>query len=130
MSEAADDEEIFPPVGVRVGFGPHGRGVFAVRAIASDETIEICPTIEVAEADVGGALGDYVINSGSDPSFNVMILGYGSLYNHSYEPCAEYQQHTDDSLAFVALRDIAEGEEITIDYGEEWWETRDLEPGS
>jgi hypothetical protein len=29
----------------------------------------------------------------------------------------------------VALRAIAEGEEITISYGEEWWETRELSPG-
>ena len=57
------------------------------------------------------------------------MLGYGSLYNHSGEPSAEYVQHEDDSLAFMALRDIAEGEEITIDYGSEWWETRELEPG-
>lgn len=123
------EEPITPPAGIEVKEGPHGRGVHAVRDIPSGETIEICPTIELEETDVGGPLGDYVLSSGRDPKFNVLMLGYGSLYNHSAEPCAEYQQYEEDSLAFVALRDIAAGEEITIDYGEDWWETRGLEPG-
>ncbi len=130
MSGAADEEKIVPPAGVEVREGSRGRGVFAARDFASDETIEICPTIEIGESDAGGVLGDYVISSNRDPKLNVFILGYGSLYNHSDSPCAEYMDNGDDSLVFVALRDIAEGEEITIDYGEEWWETRDLEPGS
>ena len=123
------EEPITPPAGIEIREGPHGRGVYAIRDIPSGETIEICPTIEVEETDVGGPLGDYVLSSGHDPKLNVFMLGYGSLYNHSGEPCAEYQQYEEDSLAFVALRDIAKGEEITIDYGEEWWETRELEPG-
>ena len=123
------EEPIIPPSGIRIEEGPHGRGVYATRDIPSGETIEICPTIEVDESDPGGPLGDYVIASHNDPKLNLFMLGYGSLYNHSYAPSAEYQQHTEKTLAFVALRDIAKGEEITIDYGEDWWETRELEPG-
>lgn len=123
------EEPITPPATIEIREGPLGRGVHAVRDIPEGETIEVCPTVEMGEEDVGAGLGDYVIASNSDPKANVLMLGYGSLYNHSFDPCAEYQQHTDDSLAFVALRDIAAGEEITIDYGEEWWETRGLEPG-
>ena len=122
-------EEIVPPAGIEIREGPHGRGVFAARDFASGETIEICPTIEIGDADAGGLLGNYVISSNRDPKLNVFMLGYGSLYNHSGEPSAEYLDNENDSLVFVALRDIAEGEEITIDYGEEWWETREVEPG-
>jgi SET domain-containing protein len=52
------------------------------------------------------------------------MLGYGSLYNHSDEPNAEYTHEADDAYSFMAVRDIAAGEEITISYGDEWWETR------
>jgi len=31
-------------------------------------------------------------------------------------------------VTFVALRPVEPGEELTIDYGEEWWATRNREP--
>ena len=123
------DGEITPPAGIRIEQGPHGRGVYADRDIAAGETIEICPTIEIDDSDAGGILGDFVLGSNLGPERNVFLLGYGSLYNHSWQASAEYEQNTDDSIAFVATRDIAKGEEITINYGEDWWETRGLEPG-
>jgi SET domain-containing protein len=42
-------------------------------------------------------------------------LGYGSLYNHSYEPNASYI-FGPMRLTYKALCDIAEGDEITINY--------------
>jgi SET domain-containing protein len=50
------------------------------------------------------------------------------LYNHSHEPNVEYVEDEADTIAFRALRNVKAGEELTIDYGEEWWETRGLEP--
>jgi SET domain-containing protein len=50
------------------------------------------------------------------------------LYNHSFDANAEYVEHGDGEIAFMALRDIEPGEEITIDYGSEWWDTRELVP--
>jgi SET domain-containing protein len=51
------------------------------------------------------------------------------LYNHSSEPNVEYVQGEEpDTITFVATQPIEPGDELTIDYGEEWWETRDLEP--
>jgi SET domain-containing protein len=125
MSEA---NEITPPTALRVKQGPKGRGVYAARDIAEGETIEICPTLEIAEDDASGLLGDYILNSNRDPANAVLMLGYGGLYNHSYDPNAEYVEHTEDTLAFNAVKPIAAGEEITIDYGEAWWVERDLEP--
>jgi hypothetical protein len=123
------DDEITPPDGIRIKESPHGRGVYADRDFAAGETIEICPTLELDDSATGGLPRDYVLRSNLDPDNSVLMLGYGSLYNHSYEPSAEYVQHTDYSLEFVATRDIPAGEEITIDYGKEWWESRELEPG-
>jgi hypothetical protein len=50
------------------------------------------------------------------------------LYNHAADPNVEYDQDRPDLLRFFALRTIHAGEELTIDYGEEWWETRGLKP--
>jgi hypothetical protein len=113
---------------VRVGEGPHGRGVFAAQAIAEGETLEECPTLEVGADDASGLLSDYVFGSASDEHGVVLPLGYGMLYNHSAEPNTEYVEETPGVIAFLASRDIAAGEECLIDYGEEWWDTRGLEP--
>jgi SET domain-containing protein len=113
---------------VRVGEGPHGRGVFAARAIAKGETLELCPTLEVNENDASGLLCDYVFGSAQYEDGVVLPLGYGMLYNHSSEPNTEYVEEEAGVIAFLATRDIAEGEECVIDYGPEWWDTRGLEP--
>jgi SET domain-containing protein len=47
----------------------------------------------------------------------VMVLGNGSLYNHSFNPNAEYLRRTSDKVMdYVAIKDIEAGEEITINY--------------
>jgi uncharacterized protein len=56
------------------------------------------------------------------------VLGCGMLYNHSSDPNVEYVQDEPSTITFLALRAVKPGEELTIDYGEEWWETRGLEP--
>jgi len=114
---------------IRVGTGDLGRGIFATRDIEAGETIEICPTMDLYDADIAGRLSDYVLKSSEDEALVVLMFGYGMLYNHSDDPSAEYRQHDVDEIAFVALRAIPEGEEITISYGDEWWETRELSPG-
>jgi SET domain-containing protein len=113
---------------IRVGTGQLGRGVFATRPIASGETFEICPTMDLMDADVTGRLGDYVLKSSEDEDVVVLMFGWGMLYNHSQDPNAEYRQHDVDEIAFIALREIDPDEEITISYGEDWWETRELSP--
>ena len=46
-----------------------------------------------------------------------MALGTGSLYNHSFEPNAQYLRlFGEQAIEYVALHDIREGEEITINY--------------
>jgi len=45
-----------------------------------------------------------------------IALGYGSLYNHSYTPNAHYRDIGRRSKEFLAVRDIAAGEEITVNY--------------
>lgn len=46
-----------------------------------------------------------------------MLLGFGSLYNHSYTPTAQYIRDDDHgTIRIVALRALSPGDEITINY--------------
>jgi uncharacterized protein len=116
------------PEGVEIREGRHGRGVFATRAFAEGEAVESCPTLEVAGDCVSGRLGDYVFGSSQDENAVVLPLGWGMLYNHSYDANCEYVQDGPQVITFQTTRKVGAGEELTIDYGEEWWSTRNLEP--
>ena len=114
-------------LGVEVREGRLGRGVFATRGFAKGETVEVCPTLELADSESVGRLGDYVFGT-EDEQVVLLILGFGSLYNHSSDPNLEYVQDAPDAIIFLTLREVEAGEELTIDYGVEWWEGRGLVP--
>jgi hypothetical protein len=107
--------------------GRLGRGVFAARAFADDEQVEVCPTVELPRSEAKGVLANYVFDSERGRDAVVLVLGYGMLYNHSEDPNLEYEQEG-GVVTFFAARAIAPGEELTITYGREWWTTRGLEP--
>jgi len=53
---------------------------------------------------------------------SAIALGYTSLLNHAHAPNCEFIRHIDDlAIDLVALRDIAAGEELTIDYQMTLW---------
>ena len=111
--------------GLAVREGPRGRGVFATRVFADGETVEVCPTVEISQG--GGDLADYLFESTSEGYF-LVVLGFGMLYNHSAQPNLDYYQEESGTLEFVAQRRIERGEELTISYGDEWWEARGETP--
>ena len=121
---------VFAHSGLEVREGRRGRGVFAARAFAADDEIEVCPTVEVPRAEVKGVLADYVFDSERRRNAVVLVLGYGMLYNHSDDPNVEYEQDGAGVVTFFAARAIAPGEELTISYGREWWTKRGIEPVS
>ena len=49
-------------------------------------------------------------------SYVALALGYGSIYNHSFEPNARYTRVVPDVLEFHATRTIKTDEEILINY--------------
>jgi SET domain-containing protein len=95
-----------------------GRGVFARRAIKKGAVIERVPVVVmpikcIADGRKNPALSKYFYEW--SPTHVAVALGYGSLYNHSYEPNADYEYGA-MVLVYRALRDIKSGEEITINY--------------
>lgn len=97
-----------------------GRGVFAGQDFAPRALIEVCPVLvltpDLVEKGLGG-LESYVFLWGERDEHLALALGYGSLYNHSSEPNAEFNpRFAKGEIAFRALRRIKAGEQILIDY--------------
>jgi SET domain-containing protein len=98
-----------------------GRGVFARAAFAKGDLIEAAPIILIPAEQwhfiEPTVLALYIFNFGPEGEHAAIALGYGSLYNHSYSPNAEYIKNWEDRLIrFVAVRNIEKGDEITVNY--------------
>jgi SET domain-containing protein len=50
------------------------------------------------------------------------------LYNHAANPNLYHRTAGRQRIEFVALRDIAAGEELTHDYGANYWADRPIRP--
>jgi uncharacterized protein len=122
IDRSVGNRAVTPPTGVRVDESPgRGRGVFATRPFRTSETIERAPVVpfpaEEWELFVKTRLDDYCFRWGASNEDGAVVLGYGSIYNHSFMPNARYFVRLEDEvLEFVALRDIAVGEEIVVNY--------------
>ena len=95
-----------------------GRGIFTSALIPASGIVELAPVIELTAADRerihATGLHDYYFIWGAGAA---IALGYGSLYNHSPSPNLDYELDYDfGQIRFSALRDIAAGEELLIDY--------------
>lgn len=108
-----------------VAYGTRGRGVFALEPIPEGAVVEVAPCVDVPAEEVLG-LSEYVFNSHL-PGTSRVALGYGMLYTHSFKPNL-VTEHDASSIIFIALRDIKAGEELTHDYGTEYWEGREVRP--
>jgi hypothetical protein len=96
-----------------------GRGVFALVAFAARQHIEEAPVLAYPagqrELIYSTVLSDYPYDwtDGGE----AIAMGFGSFYNHSYKPNAWYRKNFERrTIDFIALRPIAAGEEITINY--------------
>lgn len=106
----------------KISGGEFKRGVFATRDIAKGELIHQAPVVPYLNEDhehiEKTILDDYAFQYGANHT--AILLGYGSLFNHSYTPNCHYDinfdQHTFD---FYAYTDIKAGEELLINYNGE-----------
>ena len=49
-----------------------------------------------------------------------MVLGYGSIINHSFKPNADWKQNfKSNTMVYRAIKNIEKGEEITVNYNGE-----------
>ena len=120
-----------------VDFGRRGRGVVADKRIEEGELVERSPVLVIPHHDRAAADGTiaftYVFMWEHDTVEEdlykhegraAIALGFTSLLNHSYTPNCEFVRHIDELMIdLVALRTIAAGEELTIDYQMTLWFT-------
>jgi len=99
--------------------GEFNRGVFATCDFKKGQLIHEAPVIaypndqhQYIEHTI---LADYAFEYGINHS--AILLGYGMLFNHSYEPNATYEINFDNhTFDFYAYTDIKAGDEILINY--------------
>ena len=100
-----------------------GYGVYATRAFAAGERIEVCPVILLEEPydalpePIRTRVYDWATLA-SDPGHQSAVsLGFGSMYNHASPASVRYRADPSiPAIVYEAVRDIAIGEEMTINY--------------
>lgn len=103
----------------------HGFGVFAAQTIKKGTLLEECYII-ISRKGGDKALEDYYFDVKGKYG---VFLGYGSIYNHSDDPNADYFIYAKRRIAKIkAARTIRKGEEIFVSYGEDWFKDRGVKP--
>jgi uncharacterized protein len=102
-----------------------GRGVFTNETIEAETIIEIAPVIVMSNDDRKlldqTLLHDYIFEWGKDQSHCCMALGYVPIYNHSSLSNCEYiMDYDDNNILIKTVKEITEGEELTINYNGDW----------
>lgn len=108
------------------------RGIIAAEDIKKGRVIERCP---VVLTDIHHdnyidktALRNYYFYWNKKNS--ALVFGYGSLYNHSYTPNAQYVYNYKKKLmVYRAIKNIKKGEEVTINYNYNPRSKKRLDPG-
>jgi len=100
-----------------------GRGVFALKDFKAGETIESCPVINITPAErkrLEKTIFNYYIYPWRSTRSGCLVLGYGSIYNHSFEPNADWKQNfKTNCMIYRAIKPIKKGKEILVNYNGE-----------
>jgi len=97
-----------------------GRGVYTLKRFKRYEVVEICPVV-LLSADESKLCEETILDNylyqWKNTRDGALVLGYGSIYNHSYNPNAFYKRDfKTQAIIYKALRKINKGEEILINY--------------
>lgn len=111
-----------------------GHGVFATKTLPADTTLEECPYLRISADECASTLDDYVFNlekeeDNGEGDVYSLVLGWGSLFNHSDKHNTEYWHDTDrDLIVFHTIKKVPAGKQLFVNYGTDWWGSRELTP--
>mmetsp|Transcript_17579 Transcript_17579/g.40874 ORF Transcript_17579/g.40874 Transcript_17579/m.40874 type:complete len:244 (-) Transcript_17579:15-746(-) len=113
----------------------HGWGVFAAKDFVENEMLHESPgrLVQGSSSQVTDIIFDAWQVEEDDKDASIIGLGFASLHNHSDDANTAVlwersPRHGGEIVGiFYALRPIQCGEELTISYGDEWWEGRSIE---
>ena len=93
----------------------------------------VCPAIEAEKSQFKDTIFmDYVFHHPTNDNHYVMSLGLCAMANHSEDPNCEWTVETPPGeppdVVIRAKRPIEKHEEITVSYGENYWESRNIQP--
>lgn len=100
-----------------------GRSVIATRNFKTGEIIENCPTVVLTPKErkqCEKTLMNYYMYPWRSTRSASVVLGYGSIINHSFTPNADWKQNfKTQTMVYRAIKPIKKGEEITVNYNGE-----------
>jgi len=100
-----------------------GRGIFAEIPFSKGDLIEACPIIFINSKErlkCEKTILEYYLYPWKSTRTGAMVLGYGSLYNHSFSPNAGWKPNLKTMcMEYSAVKDIKKNEEITVNYNGE-----------
>ena len=100
-----------------------GRGVFALKNFKKDEIIEKAPVLVFPPKHrkiLEKTQLNYYLYPWKSLKSAAIALGYGSIYNHSFDPNADWKQNfKNQTMEYRALKNIKKGEEILVNYNGE-----------
>jgi hypothetical protein len=133
---SSGEDILYRHPGLLVARCPFGWGVFTTQVLEEHELIEECTYLAYARPANQTMLNDYAFHMEKPPGlppveggYHTLVLGYGSLYNHSFENNMIYYFDPERNLyLYHAARRIELWEQLFINYGENWWKSRQRVP--
>ena len=100
-----------------------GLGVFALKDFKAGELIESPPVLifdTKGRKNLEKTILSHYIYPWRSTRGAALVLGYGSIYNNSFSPNADWcQNFKTQSMVFRAIKTIKKGEEILVNYNGE-----------
>ena len=100
-----------------------GRGVFALKDFKKGDIVENAPVLIFTPKErkhLEKTLLNYYVYPWRSTRGAALVLGFGSIYNHSYSPNADCKQNFKTrSMIYRAIKTIKKGEEIMVNYNGE-----------
>ena len=100
-----------------------GLGVFALKDIKEGEIVESAPVLifdTKGRKNLEKTLLSHYIYPWRSTRGAALVLGYGSIYNHSFSPNADWKQNFKTKcMVYRAIKPIKKGDEVTVNYNGE-----------